>query len=420
MKSRSPILIAFLILVIVGCSPKIAPTSTKAEVQPVPVTVGVAKSVGVRRTVAVVGTLHAYDDVQLAPKVDGRVLRVFKNEGDIVFPGEVVLELDPTDYRLAVGQAIPAMQAELKKLKLDVLPESDAAFALHLPSVDSVAQARANFELAEKDAARAEFENSRGVGSTQLLDSARTKVKVAKTSLDLAETDAKVTLAHARRLKAALDDAEQRLRETQLHAPHPEGETAWSAVLGCPANPIRYSVAAKMVAKGTMISPMRVTNAYRLVMDHVLKLRVPVPEKFRPEVQVGQTVEVRVEAYPNHVFPAHVARIFPTVDPTNRTFVTEIEVPNYSRKLSTGGFARAEILTRTDDAVLIVPAEAVVTFAGVTKVYVADGEVARAVEVDVGSREKDWLEVRGELKPGAKVITSGQSQLVEGSPIRVR
>src|SRR5207244_2443018 len=110
----------------------------------------------------------------------------------------------------------------------------------------------------------------------------------------------------------------------------------------------------------------------------------------------------------------------PTIDPVNRTFVTEIEVPNYSRRLSCGGFASAEVLTRTDAAVMTVPPEAVVSFAGVTKVYVAEGDVARTVEVEVGTREKDWMEVRGALKPDARVITSGQSQLVDGSPIRVR
>jgi multidrug efflux pump subunit AcrA (membrane-fusion protein) len=59
-------------------------------------------------------------------------------------------------------------------------------------------------------------------------------------------------------------------------------------------------------------------------------------------------------------------------------------------------------------------------FAGVTKVYVAEGDVARSVEVELGVREKNRVEVRGDLMPGARVITSGQSQLVDGSPIRVR
>lgn len=404
----------------IGCSPKSGPTSAKTDVQPVPVTVAPVKAVELRRTVSGVGTLFAYEDVMLAPKVDGRVLRVLKNEGDIAAPGEVLLEIDPTDAELAVGQARPAFEAELRKLRLDALPPTDAAFAGHLPKVDSVAQARANSELAEKEVNRIEEEVKRGVGSQSVLDSARTKVKVARTGVDVAETEARVTLAHARRLKAALDDAEERLRETQLRAPVPDDWAAWAAVGGAAASPIRYSVAARMVSKGAMVSPMRVTNAFRLITDHVLKLRVPVPERFRPMAHIGMVVDVRVEAYPGVVFPGTLARIFPAVDPESRTFVAEIEVPNLSRKLKAGGFANAEVVTHAADPVLTVPPGAVVTFAGTTKVYVAEGEVAKAVEVDLGVREKDWVEVRGALRPGAMVVTSGQTQLVDGSPVRVR
>ncbi len=407
------------LLLVCSCAPKAEPTG-RAGSQATAVTVAPVKPVALRRTVAGVGTLYAHEDVLLAPKIDGRVLRVLKDAGDTAFPGEVLLELDPTDAKLAIGQAEPALQAELRKLRLDALPASDAAFLSHLPVVDSVAQARANLELAEKDFARIEEEMKRGVGSVQTLDTARTKAKVARVGVDLAETEARVTLAHARRLQSALDDAEDRLRETQLRAPVPDDWPAWSAVLGAAANPVRYSVAARMVSKGATISPMRVTNAYRLVTDHVLKLRVAVPERYSPDVRVGLPVDVRVEAYPGAVFPGTVARVFPTVDPENRTFVTEVEVPNCGRKLKAGGFANAEVLVRTDAAVLTVPPEAVVTFAGVTKVYVVEGDVAKGIEIEVGAREKDWAEVRGPLKADARVITSGQSQLVDGSPVRVR
>ena len=52
-------------------------------------------------------------------------------------------------------------------------------------------------------------------------------------------------------------------------------------------------------------------------------------------------------------------------------------------------------------------------------VFVVAGDRAKAVEVGLGAREKEWLEVTG-LPAGTKVITSGQSQLVDGSLIRVR
>jgi HlyD family secretion protein len=417
---RTIVVLASAALFLPACAPNAPTSASRGEAQPVPVTVAPVKIVQLPRTVPVVGTLHAFDDVQLAPKVDGRVARILKDVGDSVVPGEVLLQLDPTDYRLSVDQARPAFEGELRKLKLDELPETDAAFAPHLEKVAAVAQALANLELARKELARHEFENSKGVGSGQVLDSAKTKVKVAEAAVELARTDARVTLANARKLKAALDDAVEKLHETELRAPTRPEWSAWAAVTGTAVNPLRYSVAARMVSKGEMIRSMPVTNAFRLVLDHVLKLRVPVPEKFKPEVRIGQSVAVRVEAYPNRVFVGIISRINPTVDTVNRTFMVEIEVANYDRALAAGGFAQAEILTRTDTGIRTVPPEAIVSFAGVTKVFVAEGSVAKAFEVEVGTREREWVEVRGPLPADAKVITSGQTQLVEGSPIRVR
>ncbi len=412
--------VAGFAMFLVGCGAKPPVDTGKAAVEPIPVTATSVKTVPMRRSVTAVGTLYAYEDVMLAPKWDGRVLRVLKNEGDTAFPGEVLLELDPTYAQFAVNQARPAFEAELRKLKLLALPESDAGFTSHLPTVDAVAQARANLDLARSEYARIEEEVKRGVGSRQVLDSANNKVKVNQTGVELAETEARVTLANARRLKAALEDAEDRLNETQVRAPVPEQWAAWAAIVGPAANPIRYSVAARMVSNGTMIPPMQVKEAYRLVIDTALKLRVAVPEKYRPEVQVGMLAEVRVDAYPDRIFAGRVSRIFPTVDPGSRAFVTEISVPNFAKELGAGGFATAEVVTHTDTAVLSVPPEAIVTFAGVTKVFVAEGNVAKAVDVEVGVRAKDQIEVRGDLKPDARVITSGQSQLVDGSPIRLR
>jgi multidrug efflux pump subunit AcrA (membrane-fusion protein) len=420
MKRTIIFLASAVLLLLPACAPTSSSSASKADLPPVAVTVAAVKSITLPRSVAVVGTLNAFDDVQLAPKVDGRVLRILKDVGDSVVPGEVLLQLDPTDHELAVSQARPAFEGELRKLKLDVLPETDAAFIPHLPKVDAVAQALANLELAQKELARHETEQARGVGSGQVLDSAKTKVKVAEAAVELARTDARVTLANARRLKAALEDAEEKLRETELRAPGRPDWSAWSAVTGTAANPLRYSVAARMVSRGEMIRQFPSTSAFRLVLDHILKLRVTVPEKFKPEVRVGQSVAVRVEAYPDRVFAGTVSRVNPTVDAVSRTFMVEIEVPNYDRALAAGGFAQAEILTRTDTGILTVPPEAIVAFAGVTKVFVAEGSTAKAIEVEVGTRERNWVEVRGPLPADAKVITSGQTQLVEGSSIRVR
>jgi multidrug efflux pump subunit AcrA (membrane-fusion protein) len=366
----------------------------------------------------VTGTLYPYEDATLAPKVSGRVARVFKDVGDRVGPGEPLLELDPEEYRLAVEQARPAFEGELRKIKLKELPATDAAFEQHLPTVDAVVEARANLLLAESDLKRAETEARSGVGAKQVLDTALNRLAVAKTRVQVAETEARVTLANARRLKAALDDAERKLADTKLNAPSPEEWELWRKLVGPTTTPFKYAVAQKMVSVGESVQSMPVTNCYRLVIDHILKLGAAIPEKYSPEVKVGQAVEIRVEAFPNQVFTGIVARISPTTDANTRTFGVVIGVRNGDSRLKAGGFATAEIILRSDK-VITVPPEALVQFAGVNKVFIVDGDRAKSVEVTVGTRDKEWVEVGG-LPAGAKIITSGQSQLVDGSLIRVK
>jgi RND family efflux transporter MFP subunit len=177
-------------------------------------------------------------------------------------------------------------------------------------------------------------------------------------------------------------------------------------------------VAQKMISAGEIVQSMPATSCYRLVIDHLLKLGAAIPEKHAPEVSIGQSVEIRVEAYPNQVFTGTVARISPTTDTATRTFGVVILVRNGDGKLKAGGFATAQINVRTEN-VLTVPPDALVQFAGVTKVFTAEGNTARAIEVTVGTRDKDWVEIGG-LAPGARVVTTGQSELVEGTQIRIK
>ena len=108
-------------------------------------------------------------------------------------------------------------------------------------------------------------------------------------------------------------------------------------------------------------------------MDSVLKLQATVPERYIGQVRKGQKVQIHVEAYPERVFGGEVIWVNPTVDRISRTFLVEIQVPNADRPLKAGGFAKAEVLTRVDAQGWTVPAEAILSFAGSTKIMVARG-----------------------------------------------
>lgn len=410
--------LAAFALLIPACGPKPGASTAPDEPKPVPVTVADAKPQTLRRTVPVTGTLYPYEDVMLAPKVGGKVLRVHKDIGDRVAPGELLLEIDPTEYRIAVDQARPALAAELGRLKLPDLTITAGAFEKHIEKMDTVVEARANFALAKSEQARIAEGVKGGAESQQALDSAVNRLAVAAARVELALTDARVLLSNARRLKGVLDDAERRLADTKLYAPSPAEWDEWLRLLGKTSTPLKYAVAEKRVSVGSPVEAMPVTNSYRLVLDHALKFGAAVPEKYQTDVALGQTVEIRVVAPADQTFTGIVARISPLIDTGTRTFGVVIGVRNGDGKLKAGGFADAEIVVRSE-TVTTVPPEALVQFAGVNKVFVVNGDKAKVYEVTIGARDKDWIEVGG-LPPGAKVITSGQSQLVDGSLIRVR
>ena len=66
-----------------------------------------AEPVGIRRVeriVEAVGTLHAFEDVTISARVDGRVKRILRDTADRVKPGAVLLQIDPTIYQAAVSR----------------------------------------------------------------------------------------------------------------------------------------------------------------------------------------------------------------------------------------------------------------------------------------------------------------------------
>ena len=87
------------------------------------------------------------------------------------------------------------------------------------------------------------------------------------------------------------------------------------------------------------------------------------------------------------------------------------------------------ILIDTDTRALTVPEEAIVRFAGVSKLFAVSGDRVTAVPLQIGTRlaardaagvAHQWVEVVGDVVPGSLVVTTGHSQLADGSLVRVR
>lgn len=184
-------------------------------------------------------------------------------------------------------------------------------------------------------------------------------------------------------------------------------------------SPLTGSVVRRLVSVGEYVRPG--TPLFDLVDDDPLKLRGDVPERFADEIADGQPVQIKVDAYPDETFDGTLVRISPAANPENRSITVEAQVPNPERRLKAGFYASANIVTRADAEALVVPETAVITFAGVTKLFVVRDGIAYERQVRVGTRDDMGLvEVLEGLHPDEIVATSGLAKLENGRAVTIR
>ena len=413
--------------------------AASADAAALPVSVAPVTLREISRTVDAVGTFTGFEEVTVTAEVPGRVIKVHHDVADVVKPGDALVDIDPTDYQLAVNEAGKAFLADLTRLGLadyaerlgEEIPQSviDRAIREH-PMIQRVIQEEEN---ARRKYERAQQLSKDNAVSREDLEQFQTNYEVARNNRIQAFLDAQSIVASMRLRAAVLATAMEKLRKTHVVVPP---SALAEAVLG--KGQEEYVVAKRRVSEGEMVkdSPNAGMAVFDLVIMRVLKLYGHVPERYSGQVCEGQPVEVRVDAYPDKVYPGTVLRVSPTVDPVSRTFEVEVKVPNPTRpsapgclyrpawELQPGGFARLFILTTIDKEAITVPPEAVVTFAGSIKVFVVRDGKAHAIPVSPGITGPGWEEViptgREKLLPTDQVITSEPQQLADGMPVRIR
>jgi multidrug efflux pump subunit AcrA (membrane-fusion protein) len=352
-----------------------------ARVQPTPLV----------RTVVVTGTLAAEEQVVLSFKVTGRLEDVAVDLGSRVQRGQVVARLSPGDFVLRVQQAEAALQQARARLGLPPVGDDDT---VDIERTGVVRQAQA--VLAEARLARERMATfvQRGISAKAALETADSELQVAEARHQdaLEEVRNRQAVLAQRRSEVAL--ARQQLEDTTLESPI-EGVVRE-----------RHVFAGEYRAAGTPV--------VTVVRQHPLRLQLSVPEREALAVRPSQAVRVTVEGDPN-VYEGRVVRLSPAITEGSRTLPIEAEVPNPRGELRPGTFARAEIVTSRETA-LVVPASALVTFAGVEKVLtVKDGKAAEA-RVRTGRREGSRIEITEGLRPGDVVILE-PGNLVDGAPV---
>lgn len=237
--------------------------------------------------------------VQVAPKVSGQIVEVYIKDNQRVEEGDLVAKIDSADYKIRLAQAEAKYERTLLNQK-----NAKANFSA----------SQSNIDMAKKDLERYKNLFAEGAVSKQTLDAAQAKYDSAQANLTSAEqsllssSNNKVADADLKEIKALKDQAALNLSYTNIYAPQ------------------SGTVANRRVEKGMYVQ----TGAplFVIVPDEVWVV-ANFKENQLKGMKAGQTVELKVDTYPNHPFKGKVDSIQRSSGAKSSLFPPENAVGSY-------------------------------------------------------------------------------------------
>ena len=324
-----------------------------------PVETAPVKSRPVEYTVTAVGSVEAFEKVQVTARVAGVVEQVKFVEGESVETGTPLVEIEPRRYQLAVEAA----RANVQKAE--------------------AAKADAEAALARR---RAVVEKNPGLIPGEEIDTFATRVQTA--AADVAQA------------KSALDQAELNLRDAFVRAP------------------VAGRIETRTVTTGQYVSPGGVLAT--LVRRDPLLLRFQVPSEDARNLRAGLVARFRVPGDEGG-FRARITHVAGAADAASRMVAVTAEVDDPRRaQLRPGAFADVTVPVGGIAQSPVIPQTAIrPSEKGFLAFVVEDGK-ARERVLTLGLRTTEGLvEVRGGLKAGEELVIRGAEALRDGLPVRV-
>jgi RND family efflux transporter MFP subunit len=322
------------------------------------------------------GELEALAEFVVAPKVSGRVERVFVNIADSVKRGQIVAELDNAEYVQAVTQA----QADLEVARA------------------KLSEARSALEISDREFKRTNSLLKRGVASDSEYDAAKQDQLARQAQL-------KVAAAEVTKAESSLETAKIRLGYTKVTAGWTGGDE-------------QRLVAERYVDEGQTVA----ANAPLLLIVelHPIVGVVFITERDYAYLKTGQLVSLTTDAYPGEQYKGHIDRIAPVFRKSTRQARIEMTIDNPQHRLKPGMFIRATVVLARVPEATIVPEQALTIRDDRSGVFTVneDGRSVVWREVKVGIRAGDRVQVEGDGLSG-RVVTLGQQLVDDGSAVNI-
>ncbi len=333
-----------------------APAEKKTELAlpPVQVKLGEVVHQKMPRYLTLTGSIGADQSSEVAANVSGRVTRTYVERGQPVKKGDVLAMVDSK----AAGFQAAAATAQSKAAETQV-------------------------KQAQQDCARADSLFSQGAIATAEYERQKASCTAALYSANAAQAQADLA-----------------------------GKLAGDTIIRSPIDGI---VGERYINVGEFVQPpSRVASVFAI--DNV-KILISVPEAVVGQVRVGQTLDVRVSAFPDRSFPAVVRHVSPSLRPNTRDLLIEAFAVNTEHTLRPGMFATVLLLTGEEEQPTV-PRAAIKTDGTVRRLFLAREGSAWEMVVRTGVEKDGRVAVLEPLEAGTKVIVDVPPGLRDGTRIQ--
>jgi membrane fusion protein (multidrug efflux system) len=359
---------------------------------PAPAAVAVAPVAAVEQPIArfirATGTLMAEEQADVAAETAGRVVSAPVERGTPVSAGAELIRVSATETDAQLKEA--EANAGQIEARLGITPGTP----FDVNAVPEVQNAKSAFELAQGEFGRIKSLLDQRVVSQSEYDQRRTQMEAARQQYEAAKNGAAQQFQSLQAARARVALARKANADTVVRAPF----------AGIVAD--RLATTGDYVTKG-----MKVAVVVRV---NPLRVQLTIPEQFVSAIATGQPVTFEVDAYPGRQFEGRVKYVSPALQADQRALTVEATVPNPNAVLKPGLFATARIEQPARTSGILVPAAAVQTSAGTSRVYVVNGDHVDERIVTVGDAIGDLVEITNGVKAGERVATKNVGQLADG------
>lgn len=387
-------LIAALAVVAAGCGADTTTVKAQAKPEPLAIEVATVERRPIDRYLRVTGSLLADEQAEVSAEAAGRVIATPVERGTRVSQGAVLARISATETSAQLLEA----EANAGQIEARLGLSADRSF--DPKRVPDVMSARASLDWAEAEFGRIKSLLDQKVVSQSEYDQRRSQVDAARQQYQMAQNVAEQSFRSLQAARARIELARKAHADTTVRAP-------FSGL-----------VAERVVSIGDYVT--RGAHVATVVRVDPMRIELTVPEQAVSLVKAGQSVKISVDAYPGETFEARVRYVSPSLRADQRALTVEAVASNQDARLKPGLFATALIQQPVSAPALLVPATAVDTVTGTSRVYVIKGGQVEERIVTVGETVGQKVEITSGIANGDVIAAAPKGRLADGVEVRVR